>query len=227
MATVVTNIALVLDGWQTAITAAHIGGNTLEIVYDETLEYSDMMRSFRSKNKRLAQTGKDAKRLLAYNREVLQVLPHGAGRRRQQVIDLLSSPVNNADIYKAVHGLLPVRFVFTTPDAREMESFEVGYMAGQGIRTVKKITSTFPGLGEGGNEPLDHFIHWEELESKEITVEESFHKIVTGSLRIEGWFIVLRTEDSPAQLIDQINTLIQNEQLAVFDSDTIVPEVST
>jgi len=222
MASVITNVALVLDGWQTAITAAHIGGNSLFVVYDESLEYSESVRHFRSKNNRLGHTGNSANRLLAYNREVLRPSEHGMGRRRETAVEQVDSPTYGANLYKAAFGELPIRFVFSTPDAREMEAFEVGYMAGEGIRTVKDVETTFPGL----DGPLTYHVHWDELESKEIEIRQSYHKAVTGGCRIEGWWLVLRTEDSPSQLISAINTLIQNEQLIVFDQDTIVPDAS-
>ena len=107
----------------------------------------------------------------------------------------------------------------------ELEAFELGYMAGEGVRQVKELTTTFPTFAED----LKHFVHWEPaLESIELrgAEAEGFRQVCLGSCVIQGYFFVLRDEDSPSAIIQEIHTLIQNPELIVFDQDTLIPDPS-
>jgi hypothetical protein len=106
----------------------------------------------------------------------------------------------------------------------ELEAFELGYLASEGVKSIKEITTTFPLFGD----PLTHYVHWaQDLDAVELRIqEESFRQAVTGSLVIQGWWYVLRDQDSPSPWIEEIHTLIQNEELIVFDQDVVVPDPS-
>lgn len=223
MATIITNISLVLDTFLVAVGANHITGDPLPTVGDPNLDYESALRNYRAKNKMLGDVA-DATRLFAFTRDPLRISPHGPGRRTFASIEPDVSLPGSVDIIKVAFAELPIRFAFYTKNMSELEAFELGYMAGEGVRQVKEFTTSFPLFGA----PLIHYVHWEPaLEALELrTHEESYRQAVTGSAVIQGWWYVLRDQDSPSPIIQEINILIQNPELIVFDSDTVVPDPS-
>ena len=202
----------------------HITGDNLPTVGDPQLDYESAIRNYRAKNKMLGLTEK-ATRLFAFARDPLRVSPHGPGRRSFASIEVDASLPTSVSVIKVVFAELPIRFMFASPNMPELEAFELAYMAGEGIRQVKTLTTTFPAF----HTPLEHYVHWEPaLETLELrTTEESYRQTVSGSAVIQGWWFVFRDEDSPSPMIQEIHTLIQNPELIVFDSDVIVPDPSS
>lgn len=223
MATIITNISLALDTFLVAVGNNHITGDPLPTVGDPNLDYESAMRNYRAKNKILDES-LDATRLFAFTRDPLRHSPHGPGRRTFASLEPDVSLPGSVSVIKVVFAELPIRFAFFTKNMPELEAFDLGYMAGEGVRQVKEITTSFPLFGA----PLTHFVHWEPaLEALELrTHEESLRQSATGSVVIQGWWFVLRDEDSPSPIIQEIHTLIQNPELIAFDTDIVVPDPS-
>lgn len=224
MPTTITNISLVLDAFLTKVKANHITGDTLPIVASPQLDYEAGLRDYRARNKMNLGDNLDATRVFMFTRDPLRFSDHGPGRRSFKSLETNASLPTSVDIIKSVFAVLPIRWMFATKNMAELEAFELGYITGDGIKSIKEFDTTFPVLGE----TFTHYVHWErDLESLELrTHEESFRQTVTGTARIEGWWMVLRDEESPSPIIQEIATLIQNPELVVFDSDLVVPDAS-
>ena len=225
MASIITNISLVLDSFLVGVGAAHITGDPLPTIADPTLDYDSALRNFRAKQKILGQT-ETATRLFAMTRDAMRFSPHMSGRRTFASLEPVISDTSTVDIIKVVFGEMPIRFMFACPHMPELEAFEIAYLAGEGVRTVKNLTTTFPTFPE----PLKHFVHWEPaLESIELrgSEAEGYRQVALGACVIHGYFFVLRDEDSPSPIIQEIATLIQNPELIVFDSDSVIPTPSS
>lgn len=214
MATVITNVALVLDKFHTLVHDNHITGVDLPVVYNDALDFQQAIADYRAKNK-IEDKKISADPLFIYTREVLRWSENKApGRRRFLSTDLSASLPYHVDLFRSAFGEMVLRFMFSAPNARELEQFEVAYLTGEGVGKVKQMDVGFPGFAD----PLPYYLHWEPLEAKEIVVQESYHKTVTGGVRVEGWYFVLRDEDSPSPIIAEVNGLIHNPDYIIMST---------
>lgn len=213
MASVITNIALVLQGFRNVVRDNDISvAGQLPCVYDDSLEYEHAVGQFRSRNEIFGSPVAGVP-LFIFNRSALRYSDLGRHGVHQS-IKLVDQPSAIATLMKAVHGVMDITGIYTSPHMRDIEAFEVSFLAEEGICSVREFSITFPDPTID-DELLTYYIHWDEMEPKEVFVNNTYRKGVTIRARVQGWYhVLLSASEGDTQLIKTVN-----EQISTFEVD--------
>lgn len=116
---------------------------------------------------------------------------------------------------KIVYGEFDFRYAYAHPDMFHIETFEINHILKQGLRVVEEFSLD---LASYGLESLPYIAEWGDLEDLQIQSEGIYHKMITGNVMIQGWFLSVIGE-SPVIL--EINTAISNFNNAVITENQI------
>lgn len=201
MTTVLTTIPLIIKELKTQIETKI---SDIKFAYDPQLSYETGTRMLRAANKY-----KDMKQgqfpLFLFNRTVLRYHEQLGKRAVHKSIDLSAQVNHTAPEYRTALGEFDFRFAFISPNMSEAEAFEIEYFSKEGIYNLKEVNVSIPGLAD----TFLYSLSWGELEDTLIESENWYAKTVTGTCKIQGWFIVLRGSAD----------LIQNIYFDVYDYD--------
>ncbi len=202
MSNVLTTIPLIIKELKSQIETKI---SDIKFAYDPILSYESGTRMLRSHNKYKGLKQKQFPMFL-FNRSILRYQEQFGKRGVHKAIDLATQVDYEASEYRTALGEFDMRFAFISPNMSEAEAFEIEYFSKEGIYNIKEVNINVPGL-EGS---FLYSLSWGDLEDVLIESDSWNAKTVTGTCKIQGWFVIFRGKTA----------LIKNIYLDVYDYDT-------
>jgi len=185
----------------------------MHTVFDPQLDYESSINMVRANKPSQGNANNPTLPLLAFSRSSLRRQPDIGQRSARFAVNNLDKIAGTLDGYKVFRGEFDFRFVYFAKDISEIESFEIDYNSYEGFTKQTKITINIPNLGE-----LDYFITWTfPLDDITLSKEGNYYKAISGSVKVDGWFISGKTT---FPVIKQINSDIKLSNITIHTEIT-------
>ena len=226
----VSTHALVLNEWLNSIDRVMAG---TQYVYDEGLSVDNALTRLRAAREREGGNSNDptnpfAKRefpLLTFKRGALKYSENGIGRRSTVLSPCL--PISEQEIldgkrpglYKVVHGVFPVDFIYYTDSIEEIERFEVEYLSEFQVAESKELSVGIPDLGN-----FSYYLKYQPLTDFNTSLKDMNYKAIVGSVEVSGFFFSI---NGSGAVITEIDLLIKQFNNRVLSNIVITPQGTT
>jgi hypothetical protein len=194
------NIAIILKKFQDNLKVKYEG---LHVVFTPDISYRASVVEARSFNV-LKDRNEETFKLFAYNRGPLNwAITNRAGRIDTTMINI----ENRLDIFKSWFGSIDVSFAFFATDPKSFDEFEMMFhLESQEYNGITSLINFEVDLSKHGLGVWSYQVIWEpSLDSIDLHAEGTYHKGISGRLRILGQMILFRLDQAR---IDQINLSI-------------------
>jgi len=184
-------------------------------IYDPELSYDTSIQLFRAKNAELGKT-EDALPLFSFSRSALKFPENETALHRRTANNVGTFESDNGDhfSYAMVHGEIELQFFYVNKHMREVEQFEINYLANEGISGSREMTVNLPELGD-----FNYYIQYDDLLDVNINNEGTYYKGLAGTVRIRGFYFVFRSQ---VQVIKEINCSIYEQNGEIINRDSLL-----
>ena len=184
------------------------------VVYDEELSYESGVRSLVAKGNYNASDLANMP-IFIYNRSVMRNTFLGLGLRTNNFDGILRLPTGGAVNYTPIQGEFDINFMYVSKSVKDIEDFEIVYLAEEGISNTIEIPVNMADLGD-----FTYFLNYGELSDKQIVKDEVYYKAVLGSIVARGHFFTFR---STVSVIESIKLKIMTSR-NLKDMDQLLAE---
>lgn len=221
---VISTVALTLESFINHLKNASI--EDLKVVYDEKLSYETTVAAIRAQNNQNSTnniSGDDPTNLypvFSFRRSPLRYVdPAAQGRRLSgaNCVNYKNPETGKGSVFKVAHAEFDINFLYIAKSIADLEAWEVLYLAEDGITATKEIKVI---LQEEGLPDLTYFLTYGDLEDKNFEYEQNYYKSLTGTIKVRGFYPVLREE---AKLILRIESRIRDWSETIISTTTIIP----
>lgn len=199
---VASPVAFVVNGVNSSIIES-VGGD-LNAVFDPDLGYESALSNMRMNSQFRKSIGSSVDLesgeklpILAFNRTPLRL---DKETEKRGIMGARFAPSGSADasLYSTVRGEFGMDFLFISSEAREMEAFELLYLAEFYARETTKVLLVSQDAPSGQDLTLEYLIRWEEIDSISFNKDSDKYYGLGFSCIVSGVFAAL---DSGIKLI--------------------------
>lgn len=191
-----------------------------KLVYDEQLGYETALAALRRNNVE-DDSPSGTYPMFAFRRSVLRHFAEAATGRRAISQRVMNNTANagapgSVNIYRLLHGEFDLEFIYVTKSIDDLERFEIAYLAEEGFSGTRTVTVNLEEeLGQGNLFP--YYVTPEDLIDKSLELEGNYYKMVQGSMKVRGWYPILKGQASRILSIHSrihvFNTNVNNSYL--------------
>jgi hypothetical protein len=184
-------------------------------IYDPQLTFESALGLFRQANNmenRDQTEVKDPLPLFAFSRSALKYPENTPALHRRAANNQGHYVTDNGDdvLYSMVYGEIELQFLYVNKNMKEIEQFEITYLANEGISGTKEITLNLPDLGD-----FNYYIEYDDLLDVDVNIDNLYFKSLAGTVKIRGFFFIFRSD---APLIKEINLDIYQKGKDIVNS---------
>ena len=184
-------------------------------IYDPQLSYDSALVLFREQNAKM-ETTRDPLPMFAFSRSALRYPELAPALHRRTANNIGYHKVNEDTVftYAMTYAEVEIQFLYVNKNMKEVEQFEINYLANEGITGSREITVNLPDLGD-----FNYHIDYNDILEIDANKEGAYQKGLAGSLTIRGFFFVFRSETG---LIKEINARIYQMGENIINNSTLL-----
>jgi hypothetical protein len=212
---VITTVSHVLMGFEDMVLKEM---PNIPVVYTEELSFEEGLKKLLAESSYAGNPTENIVPFLAYNRTVLRrTEDRHAGVRASNKTGCIRVG-DDAVQYGMTASEFDVQFIYAANNIELSEKFEVVYNSEEGISGTKELVVDLLELGE-----FKYFMDFKELIEKNIAHEDTYYKLIIGSVTIRGFYFTFRSQSG---IIKEINQrIISSRNLAETDEDEILSDI--
>lgn len=190
----------------------------ISITYSEELGFEEAVKELLAKDEYNGESVTNLMPLFAYKRTILAKSEdrHLGGR--------LSGKTGCTRIgddqvqYAVTNGEFDIQFIYAANNIELTDKFEVVYNSDQGISGTKELIVDLGELGE-----FKYFLDYQELQDQTINFENTYYKLIIGSVKVRGLYFTFRSKSG---IIKEINQrIIASRNLSIEGDDEVLGSI--